>query len=203
MHKDPAELRNVESEDARRAAALDRELDTILADSKRRALAPQSSPMDRETEESLRALGYLAPPSTRQSLHGMDPKDGIVIYNKLEEARHLAQSSKWTQSEAMLKEILAVLPENVSAQNILALVHLRQDQYEQARQDYLKSLALDPKQARVYGILGTISLLEGKFDQAEREYKQGLEISPDFIESMANLGLLEVLRHHPAGAKVW
>ena len=203
LRKDPKETQNLYASEARRGAALDRELEGILQDSAARALSPQKSPMDRETEDMLRALGYLAPRGAKESLGGMDPKDGMPLYNMLDDARHLAQRSKWPQAEAKLKEVLTALPNNISAQNILALVHTKQGNYEEARKDYLKSLALDPKQARVYGVLGTLSLLEGKLDQAEREYKLGLEIWPDFVEAMSNLGMLAALRKDPAGARAW
>ncbi|HTQ78743.1 MAG TPA: sulfatase-like hydrolase/transferase [Thermoanaerobaculia bacterium] len=203
LTRDPGELHNLYPAEARRGARLDRELTAILDDSARRALAPQKSPMDKETLESLQALGYLAPRATRQAMAGIDPKDGIALYAKLEDARHLAQRKKWEQSEALLREILKETPGNVSAVNILALDLMRQGDWDAAREQYLRSLSLDPKQARVHAMLGTLSLIGNDLDSAERSYHEALAITPGFVEAMANLGMVRSLRNDPEGARTW
>ena len=86
------------------------------------APSPQKSPMDKETLESLQALGYLAPRTSREAMGGIDPKDGMPLYTELEDARHLAQQDKWAESEKLLRQLLATTPNNVTAVNILALV---------------------------------------------------------------------------------
>ncbi|HEY4596087.1 MAG TPA: sulfatase-like hydrolase/transferase, partial [Thermoanaerobaculia bacterium] len=201
LKRDPKELRNLYPAEARRGAQLDRELQAVLDDSQRRALNPQKSPMDKETLESLQALGYLAPRTTRQAMQGIDPKDGMPLYTKLEDARHLAQRDQWDDSEKLLREILAQTPNNVTAVNILALVKTRQGDLVAARQEYLHSLALDPKQARVHAMLGTLSLLEDDVDAAERSYRRALEITPGFVEAISNLGMIAALRDDPRKAE--
>jgi arylsulfatase A-like enzyme/Flp pilus assembly protein TadD len=203
LRRDPREVANLYPAAARRGAALDRELAAILADSARRALPARPNPMDKETLETLQALGYLAPRGQRESLGGMDPKDGIVLYDKMEDARHLAQQGHWPDSEKLLREILAVTPANVSARNILALARLRQHDPAGARKEYLQSLAKDPKQARVYCMLGVISMLAGELDDAERSYRQALAVNPGFVEAMSNLGMIQALRGDEAGAERW
>lgn len=201
LKRDPKELKNLYPAEARRGARLDRELQAVLDDSQRRALHPQKSPMDKETLESLQALGYLAPRATRQAMGGIDPKDGIALYTKLEDARHLAQQEKWEESERLLREVLAVTPNNVTAVNILALVKTREGDLVAARAEYLHSLSLDPKQARVHAMLGTLSLLEDDMDAAERSYRRALEITPGFVEAISNLGMIAALRDDPKKAE--
>ena len=203
LRRDPRELTNLYPREARRGAILDRELEKLLADSRRRALKPRATPMDQETEEALQSLGYLAPRAQRQAVAGMDPKDGIGLYNQMEDARHLAQQEHWTEAEKLLREVLAVTPGNLSAQNILALTRLKQGDLDGARREYLRSLALDPGQFRVYGMLGTLELLGGDLDGAEKDYRRGLAISPGFVEAMSNLGMVAALRGDPAGAQEW
>jgi choline-sulfatase len=203
LKRDPRELHNLYPAEARRGSLLDRELQGILDDSARRALRAQRSPMDKETLESLQALGYMAPRGQRESLDGMDPKEGIVLYDKMEDARHLAQQKKWAESEELLREILSETPRNVTAVNVLALTRLKRGDLGGAREQYLHSLALDPKQARVYAMLGSISFAEDDLDQAERQYRKALEISPGFVEALSNLGMIAVLRGDEAGAESW
>ncbi len=203
LAKDPHEVKNLYPAEARRGAILDRQLTAILDDSRRRGLAPQKSPMDRETLESLQALGYLAPRTTRQAMGGIDPKDGMPLYSALEDARHDAQRENWPRSEERLRAILAKTPRNITAVDILALVLTRQGKLAEARSEYLRSLALDPTQSRVYAMLGTLSLLDGDLDGAERSYRQALAITPGFVEAISNLGMLAVLRGDPRGAEAW
>jgi choline-sulfatase len=201
LARDPRELANLLPAEKRRGAALDRELTAILDDSRRRALAPQKSPMDKETLESLQALGYLAPRATREAMGGIDPKDGMALYSKLEDARHLAQDKKWPDSERLLREILTATPENVTAVNILALVLTREGDLAAARKEYLRSLSLDPKQSRVHAMLGTLSLLDNDLAAAERSYRTALTITPGFVEAISNLGMIAALRGDPKGAE--
>ncbi len=194
LARDPQELTNLYPVEARRGANLDRELQAILDDSRRRALAPQKSPMDKETMDSLQALGYLAPRASREAMQGIDPKDGMPLYAKLEDARHLAQDKKWPESEKLLRELLRETPNNVTAVNILALVLTREGDYAAARTEYLRALALDPKQSRVHAMLGTLSLLNDDLDAAERSHRRALEITPGFVEAISNLGMVAALR---------
>jgi choline-sulfatase len=203
LRGDPRELANRYPREARRGAALDRELAAILDDSRRRALAPQKTAMDGETARNLRALGYLAPAAERAAMAGLDPKDGLPLFGRLEEARHLAQRQRWADAERVLREVVAQAPKNVSALNILAVTLLRQGDLAGAREQFLRVLAIDPKEARVYVMLGAIGMLEGDLDGAERDYRQALAITPGFVEAMSNLGMIAALRDDDAEAERW
>ena len=194
LRADPSELADLHAKEPRRAALLDDRLSDVMDLSSRRAVAAEASPMSKETMEALRSLGYLAPAGSARSLSGMDPKDGMPLYEKLEEARHLAQRKRWAESERLLRELLGVLPANVSARNVLGLVLLRQEKLAAAKAEYARSLADDPKQSRVLAMLGTIGLLEGSLDEAEEAFRAALEITPGFVEAVANLGFVAQAR---------
>ena len=203
LSADAKELVNLFDRERRRAALLDDLLGRTMDASARRAVAADASPMSKETMEALRSLGYLAPAGVAQSLSGMDPKDGMPLYAKLEDARHAAQERRWDESERLLREILAALPANVSARNVLALVLLRQERLAEAKAEYAVSLSQDPKQARVLAMLGTIGLLEGNLDEAERAFRAALEVTPGFVEAMANLGFVAQARGRWEAARSW
>jgi len=203
LRRDPRELHNLAAEDPRRGARLDRELSRLLADSEKHKIVSPKRPVDQETEEMLRALGYLAPSGQRQSLGGMDPKDGIVLYQKLDDARHFAQEEKWPESERLLREILAVTPNNVSAVNVLALVRLQQGDVPGAQREYAHSLGLDPNQFRVFGMLGAIEMNLNHLPEAEKQFRRALEVNPVFVEAMCNLGFLAALRGDDKEAEGW
>jgi choline-sulfatase len=203
LRHDPHELSNMYSKDARQAAALDRRLDEILADSGRRSIEAKESPMNRETLETLMSLGYLAPRRERETMGGMDPKDGIVIHEDLENARHFAQKRRWAAAERILRGILEKIPGHVSARNVLALTLLRQGDLEGADAEYKRSLETDPKQSRVLSMLGTVALLGDHDAEAERYFRAALGMTPGFVEAMSQMGLLEASRGNETQAREW
>jgi arylsulfatase A-like enzyme/Tfp pilus assembly protein PilF len=203
LRADPRELNNVLASQPRVAARLNAELTSVMNESQRHAVKASASPMTRETEESLQALGYLAPHAERTGMQGMDPKDGLPIHNKLEEARHWAQRGEWARSEPLLLEVLAMTPRNISALNVLGLVGVKQGDADKAFKYYQESLAIDPDQFRVHGVLGALNMTQGDLGTAEKEFREALAINPNFAEAMANMGFIESLRGHSGIAEVW
>lgn len=203
LKKDPKELVNLYPDPDRLYARMNTELDKIFDDSKRRALNSGGNPMNRETMEMLQSLGYLQGADQRKSMGGIDPKDGIVVYNQMENARHLAQQDKWEEAEKVLQAILKEFPKNVSARSVLALAMLRQNRLAEAQDEYLKVLADDGDKARCYVMLATIAMLRNRLDEAEKFNRQALEASPDFVEAASNLGMVALLRGDEVEARKW
>ncbi len=203
LQVDPRELSNVYDANGALAARLDGELDRIFADCRGRAVRERANPLSSETEETLRSLGYLAAKGARESMGGMDPKDGIAIHNDLEAARHAAQRSDWTAAEEGLRGILAKVPGHLTARNVLGLACLRQGRLEEAKAEYRASLEADPGQSRVFVQLAAIALLENKLGDAESLLRQALDVTPGFVEAYSNLGLIASLRGDEAGARSW
>lgn len=202
---DPGETRNLFSEPGylSKADALDIELESMMQDSAKRALTSQSNPMSQETMQMLQSLGYLQGENDRISADGIDPKDGILLYNALEEARHAAQKHNWNQAEKLLKKILADNPKHFSARSVLALVEFKRGRLEEARDQYLALLAQDPSQFRLYAMLGQIALAQGELDEADRNNHEALRMAPQFVEAMAQLGLVALVRGNEAEAQRW
>jgi len=203
LRNDPHELHDLRATLPRVAANLDAQLTQLMKDSSRHSVKAAANPMTRETEESLQALGYLASHGERSAMQGIDPKDGLPVHNKLEEARHLAQRRQWTKAEALLLEVIAVTPRNVSALNVLGLVGIKTGDGDKAIKYYEQSLAIDPQQFRVLGVLGGLALTRGDLDHARDEFNAALAVNPHFAEAMANLGFIEALRGRDVAAAQW
>lgn len=203
LRADPAELRNLYPEAERRAASLDRELTRIMAERVAPTEGAADSPANRETLEMLQSLGYLAPGGERRAMGGRDPKDGIAIYARLEEARHLAQQRRWADAERVARGIVDELPDHVSARNVLGLTLVRQGKRREARDTYLASLASEPQQFRVHGMLGVLALMDRSLDEAQAAFTRALDVNPRFVEAMSNLGLIASLRGDTAAARGW
>lgn len=206
LRADPGELTNLyPSKDARFtgiAAELDKELEAMLQASRPRGDA-RENPMTRETLETLQSLGYLAPGAVRRSMAGVDPKDGIATYNRLEDARHAGQERDWPKAEAIAREILEKLPDHVAARNVLGLAQVRQRKYDEARETYERSLQTEPDQFRIHANLGSLALRARDLDASEKEFTLALGQNPRFVEAMLNLGLIASLRGNRGGAEEW
>ena len=203
LRTDPQELNNLYGEKPEIAARLDERLSALLDESQRFALETERNPMDQETLEMLQALGYLANADDRSAAEGMDPKDGIGLYTKLEEARNQAQRGNYAECERLLRELLAIAPRHVSARNVLGLAVLRQGNPEVAEHEYRESLQIDPNQSRVLYMLGYIKLRQENYDEAVQFYQRALAITPKFAEAMVHLGFIAVQHGDRGGAKQW
>ena len=203
LRRDPRELHNIYASDQSTAIKLESELERVIEDSRHRERKTRENPMDRETLQTLRSLGYMAGGQERASMGGMDPKDGIGIYNQLEEARHLCQRSRWPEAEALLRKILTRLPTHLTARNILALVLTREGRVEEAIAEDRESLRQDPKQSRIYAAIASSEILQGNLDGATRDLEQALRITPRFVEAICTMGFVAALRGDEAGAQRW
>ncbi len=203
LRRDPHELHNIYASSPNVAIRLDRELQQILDASERIKRTPRAETLDRETLQTLRSLGYMAGGQERTSMAGMDPKDGIGIYNQLEDARHLCQKRRWQAGEVELRKILAVVPSHITARNILALVLQREGRVEEAKAEYEQSLRQDPKQPRIYGILAILEMGDDRLDRAEADLGRALAITPHFVEAICNMGFIAALRGQDAVARQW
>lgn len=203
LHSDPNERVNLYPAQADEAGALAAELDAILEESSRRALVAPMQRIDTETEDMLRALGYLAGPEQRAEMAGMDPKDGMAIYATIESARSQAQAGHWDRVEALLAPVLVASPENVTARNVLALAAMQHGDLDEAERQYRASLSHQPRQPRIYGALGAVALRREQSDEAERLFHEALALAPGYVEAMSNLGFIDAMRGDQQGAERW
>lgn len=203
LRSDPDERNNLYDEKPDLAEELDTRLSALLDDSKRYALQSAENPMDEETLEMLQALGYLAGADERKAMEGMDPKDGIALYTKLEDARHAAQRGDYAQCEKRLRELLEILPRHLSARNVLGLAETRQGDLEGAAEAYQASLQIDPNQSRVLYMLGYIMLRQERYEEAIPLYQRALAITPKFAEAMIHLGFIAMKQGKTDEAKDW
>ena len=203
LRRDPKELDNLYARQPEAAKRLDQVLEAILTESKEHQHTTRENPMDKETLQALRSLGYIAGGQERASMGGMDPKDGIGIYNQLEDARHDCQEHRWKEAEGQLRQIIAKVPTHLTARNILALVLQHEGHVAEAKAEYERSLQQDPKQSRVWGILSVIEMGDNNLDQAEADLDRALAITPHFVEAICNRGFVAALRGDEATAQQW
>ncbi len=188
---DPRELDDLAAARTDRVAVLDKALGEILAASEAMTPPAEASPLDAETEEMLRALGYIGDDTQRAAAGGMDPKDGLVVHQLLDDARHLLRQGQPAAAEAKIRELLTRIPEHPSGLSTLALCLLRQDREADARDAYERSLAAAPAQPRVMLALAQIANRRGDLAAARSWIDRALTVSPGFVEAMVYRAVLE------------
>ena len=185
------------------AMKLDQQLTELLGELERLALAPKAKPVDQDTVDMLRALGYVADPEVKEGLQGMDPKDGIQIYAQIQNARQLSHDGDYAACTRLLEPLLKKMPKNVSALNTAALCETKMGNGKAAEQYYLRSLATDPRQHFVLVQLGRLQLAERQMEKARASFGKALEVLPGSVEAMSLLGYLNLVNGSLDEAKVW
>jgi arylsulfatase A-like enzyme/Tfp pilus assembly protein PilF len=205
---DPMELRNLLevaiSDDVKaQAAKLESLLTKSVEDGGRFGLVSEARPLDPQTLEMLQALGYMGDSQTQEDLGGMDPKDGVQIFEKVEKAIVLSQQGDWASAAPLLASVLEQLPGHVHARNVLAMCEVRMGNLQAAREHFLKSLAQKPQQGQVLLELGRLDFAEGQYQSARRRFSETLELLPDSVEALILMGYLESVEGHTAKAAEW
>ncbi len=205
---DPMELRNllevaISDGVKAQAAKLESLLTKSVEDGGRFGLVSEAQPLDPQTLKMLQALGYMGDSETQEDLGGMDPKDGVQIFEKVEKAIVLSQEGDWASAAPLLASVLEQLPGHVHARNVLAMCEMRMGNLQAARQHFLKSLVHKPQQGQVLLELGRLDFAEGQYQSARGRFSQTLEFLPDSVEAMILMGYLESVEGHTVKAAEW
>lgn len=207
---DPGETHNLLEDaaaatDSSRAQALvlDQALTEVFEDSKRFGMASEVRPIDDETTKMLQALGYMDASDAPVGVVGMDPKDGVQLFNAMDEARHLALGKNYQAAKEVLLRLLDAAPSNASARNLLAVCELYLGNMDAVEKLYLESLAHEPRQPQVLTQLGRLRMGEGKFDAARAWLLEALTVDPAFTDAMIFMAYIEIKEGKPEAATAW
>jgi len=205
---DPRELRNLldgGGSDTSRAKATEMEalLTKITEASGSVAVAPEERPLDQQTAEMLKALGYMEDADEPQDLAGMDPKDGIEIFDAVIRGTVLVQQGNCPGAIRMLTSVLEKLPGHTSARNAVAQCEANLGNAKAAKEHYLKSLAHAPQQPDVFLQLARLELAQGQTENARKRVEGALELVPDSVDAMLLMGYLDLNAGDGAKATRW
>jgi tetratricopeptide (TPR) repeat protein len=104
--------------------------------------------------------------------------------------RTLARNEDYKNPVALWADNLRQQPDNGRAWDNLGREFLAEQNYNAARECYLKSLALDPGNFRALNNLGSLALREGNEDEAARYLRAAIAVRPDAAAARANLALI-------------
>lgn len=143
--------------------------------------------VDADTRSRLAALGYIGTgsgSSGRGDLAGRrDPKDYILVFNRLNAAVRLTRAHRYTDALPILRQAIATDPKNAFAHQALGNVYVGLNQPAKAIDEYRAYLNMVPPAAYVHHLVAISYLKLGQQDKALDEAAAALAIDPKFADA--------------------
>lgn len=168
---DPEERNNLLAtlpEEARRLKNL---ADDFIRRSSQDALQLDYSHIDEEARQKLAALGYIGTFTDLSSLKEKkpgDPKDKIVVFNQLSEARELSLKGDFEQAVILVQEIIQDDPDVIDAYFTLGNLYFKERKFEEALESFFQALERKPDDAFTAINIANSYISMGDFNEAEK-----------------------------------
>jgi arylsulfatase A-like enzyme/Flp pilus assembly protein TadD len=183
LKSDPRELVNRYEDEPVIAAELHTQLQSFVGDDPYMGTAArQNLPLDPQTEELLRSLGYVftakeAVPATPDSYH-LNPKDMVSHWEKVQAAVNQHISGEVAEAIRNLEQALAEVPEDRWARQVLAGAYQTYGEYEKAYEMIQSVAERQPDDAATLSSLGSMLLMLNRIEEAEEKLRRALELDP-------------------------
>ena len=148
--------------------------------------------MDRETQEKLRSLGYIASaqaPAKKLFTANDDLKILLPFHSKFLKATATHQSGQVEEAIALLKEIIAERKDFDVAYTNLANYYKEQKKLKEAAETLQEAYQNNPSSFRIITTYGIILVDEGRYDEAIDILKKGLALIDYDPEAWNYLGV--------------
>ena len=127
--------------------------------------------MDEEARQKLAALGYIGSFTDASSLQGRrlgDPKEKIVVFNRLSEAREMGLTGEFERGIAVLDEIIEDDPNVIDAYFTKGNLYFKARDFDKALESFF--LALEKKPDNAFTIINVANcyIMKGDFGEAEK-----------------------------------
>jgi protein O-GlcNAc transferase len=113
----------------------------------------------------------------------------LPIEQLLETAVTHHDAGRWTEAEAIYKQILARTPDDADVVQLLALVNYQMGRKEAARELFEQSAKLNPLAPDCHYHLGILYAAAGEHEKAVESFKKAIELKVDFGDAHRHLGI--------------
>lgn len=194
LRRDPDELVNQFEELPVLAAELQANLRELVGDDPYMGTAAmQNLPLDSETEELLRSLGYVftakgetpVPPD-----YDLNPRDMVAHWEKIQRAVNQHLTGEVAESIRALEQALVEVPDDRWARQVLAGAYQTYGEYERAYELLVSIEERQPDDAATLASVGGVLLALDRVDEAEAKLRRALELDPR--SGAARLGLARI-----------
>jgi tetratricopeptide (TPR) repeat protein len=201
---DPGETTNVIARHGVVAEELRQRLERLVSETSRGAPEPEAADLDKDTLESLAALGYVGtsgPPRPQDGRRPLaDPKDKLGVFAAVQQAGELIMKDDHRAAAAALEGALREEPAMPQARLLLATSYSELGRKQDAKRQFDLVLADDP--GSVQALIGVASLLdeEGRSDDVIALCKRALSIDERNTQAYSLLGEVYAGLGRPAEA---
>jgi arylsulfatase A-like enzyme/tetratricopeptide (TPR) repeat protein len=203
LRKDPGELHNLFDDRPDVAVDLHQILKQFVGEDPLLAAdVPQNLEMDQDAVAKLTALGYVTttPPQGTGSAAAIDPKDGIIHWERVEKGTDDCNSGKLKEGIATLENCLQEVPDDVWTLQILAGAFQNAGRLEDALGLLERVRKLSSKDPSVLLGISELHIQLGRLDDAEAEIKEVLAAQPDHSGAYLQLARISLGRRNDAQA---
>jgi tetratricopeptide (TPR) repeat protein len=99
----------------------------------------------------------------------------------------LFQHGYLEHAAAAFKQVIAAKPDDPEAYYNLGTLHLRRNEWSEARQRLEQTLKLRADYPEAWNNLGMVAAQEGHADEAINDFQQSLRLRPDYVTALLNL----------------
>jgi arylsulfatase A-like enzyme/cytochrome c-type biogenesis protein CcmH/NrfG len=187
---DPAQERNVYENNKLAAVKLAGQLDTFL---KRAATnAPQTSdaPLDQQSVDKLKALGYVASSGTGTAPSDVDPKTHIQVANDLHDANLKIEEGKEAAAIPLLERVVNSDPQIPHAQYFLGVAYKELRQYDKAILHLDKAIRLVPDSMMGQYEMALALYAKGELKTSATHLEVVVQHSPDWTDARFSLAAI-------------
>jgi len=188
LQKDPGEQTNLVEAQPHRARILKDRLAQVLEQTVRQGEGQEDTPLDAESLNHLRSLGYVAGSSVKEDFSfdqsAEDPKDLIGFHNEFCKISHLVEQNKLegqkilADARASAERLIQQHPGYYGLYQVLLNITVRQKDYANAIRYGEKALALKSGLFRVHHNLGLAYSKTQQHDEAVKQFELALASMP-------------------------
>jgi choline-sulfatase len=180
LQNDPGERENRYAQQPQTARALT-DLLARLTGGGRGEMSRQA--LDKSTIDRLASLGYIGAGGGTDSRGAStkarpDPKDLILVYNRLNQANRAVLARRFDEALPVLRDVLARDPSNAYAHQVLGNVYFERGEDTKALDEYRALATLVPTNAYAHHWIAVCSLRLGEPDKALAETDAALALDP-------------------------
>ena len=190
---DPREKNNIIGRESSLAENFVRKLERMEEKMSRKGIenkGPQQ--LDDDSREKLMALGYIggftSGAKLSQSGNLGDPKDKILLYNKIKMAEGASSNREYDEALRRLDEVIKEDPGIMEARQVRANVYLQLDRPGEAAEECKEALKIDPEyNAAIFTLAQAYKQLK-RYDEAIAGFERAVQLDPRDPKPHVNLG---------------
>lgn len=185
---DPGETSNLYTRRQDLAKPLERQLDALRAN----ATPATAAPVDRDTVQRLRSLGYVVAPAPRPARSFTardDPKTLVALNNQLDEALDSLKTGAPEVAERILKELIAARLDFTVAYDRLAQLYHDTGRIQEAIATLEAAARRGVADAASLAALGGYLQEAGALDRSVDVLQAALKLNPSEMEAYEKLGV--------------